>query len=280
MAYICYTESAPHLGQPQMRKNNAKGDLTMIPMRRREISEFLASFFLAFLGLGLLIPLNVSKTISPAMFNVMFGMLVAFDIIIFNTISGAQFNPSVTLAMVFIHRQQFADVVPYIVAQLLGWAAGTAGIYIVFWNQLAEYAASGAGNPSTLLLCASPDLWTGIWVEFILTALLLILILTILDKRILNNPGRPLFPFVVGAYITTALTFGSTYSGTAINPARDLAPRIVGLVYGLIHGCDVSACFASGQFIMYLIVPTLGAISGALFYAKVLSKMLPEKQHH
>ena len=77
-------------------------------------SEFWASFVLALMGLGAVVPLAVTESINLYEFCVLFGLLVAFVIIIFNTFSGAQFNPGVTIALVVTKRQSPKTLLPYL----------------------------------------------------------------------------------------------------------------------------------------------------------------------
>ena len=242
------------------------------------ISEFLASFILALMGLGAVVPLSVDGAIDLFQFCVLFGLLVAFVIILFNTTSGAQFNPGVTISMIVTKRQSPKTLLPYLSAQFAGWFAGTACIYIVFWEKLKAYYEAGLGNPVNLFFCSMPNVWTGFWVEFIWTAFLLILVLACIDDRIVNKPGNALFPLIIGGYITLAVAFGATYTGMALNAARDFSPRIVGMIFGMINGYDVSACFSDFMFIIYLVAPTAGAIAGTLFYDKAISGILPNKK--
>ena len=246
--------------------------------KKQFIGEFFASFILALMGLGMIVPLAVDKSITLYQFCVLFGLLIAFVIILFNTISGAQFNPGVTISMIATKRQDAKSLLAYLAAQFAGWFAGTLCIYIIFWNQLKEFTESGAGNAVNLFFCSMPNIWTGILVEFIWTAFLLILVLGCIDNRVVNQPGDKLFPLIIGGYIIVAVAFGATYTGMALNAARDFSPRVAGFIFGLINGYDVSACFSDGQFVIYLLAPTAGAVAGTLFYDHVISKVLPDKK--
>ncbi len=165
-------------------------------MKKQCISEFLASYILALMELGMIVPLSVTQAIDLYQFCVLFRLLIAFVIILFNSISGAQFNHGVTISMVVTKRQS-------------------------------------------------------------------------IDDRIVNKPGDKLFPFVIGAYILVLVIFSGSYTGMCLNAARDFGPRIAGLIFCIINGYDVSACFENGQFIFFLIVPTAGRLAEHYFTIKL-----------
>lgn len=251
----------------------------MVSLKKQVISEFLASFLLGLFGLGLVVPLSVTGHIQNLFqFGALFGTIIAFVIIIFNPVSGAQFNPGVTLACVVTKRQSPKTLVPFILAQICGWGLGSGGAYVMFWNYCKEFAASGAGNPVNLFFCSTTDLLSGVGVEFLGTAMLVIAVFAITDDRMPNKPSNSFFPFVIAFFILWAVTWGAGFTGTAINMARDFGPRVVGFIYGLINGYDVSACFSDGLWLLYFFVPCIGAVCGALFYDGVIAKLLPKRE--
>ena len=242
--------------------------------KRAFAGEFLSSFLISFFGLVMIVPMSVSGIMNLFEFSILFGILVAFAIILFGSASGAHFNPVVTLALVVSKRQRLKTLWNYISAQYLGWFAGACLIYIVFWNQLTDFHDTMSGNPVTLFFCNTKDLWLGIWIEFIWTALLMVIMLTCQDTRVANRPGASGFPFVIGSFIAVAIAACGSYSGMSLNGARDFGPRLAGLLFGWIQGYDVSACFSDGKFLLYMFVPMIGGISGTFFYDKCISKLL------
>ena len=158
-------------------------------------------------------------------------------------------------------------------------------VYGVFHNQIVEIAkitidGHGAGYDAVNLLFCNYN--NGGWyaalpLEIILTAFMVIVILACNDQRIVNKPGKGLFPLVLALYITFGVTFAGPYSGACFNMARDFGPRLFALIWGSIKGYDTSAVFGNGyQFLVYIFVPTIGAIAGAFIYDGGIAHLLPQ----
>lgn len=124
-------------------------------------------------------------------------------ILTFGPVSGAHFNPAVTLSEAWLGRIEWRDVLPYIVAQVIGAFAGVAAAHLMF------------GEP---LFFASQHMRTGPaqwWSEFVATFGLVAVIIGC-------SRSRPtITPFAVAAYITAAYWF--TASTSFANPAVTLA---------------------------------------------------------
>ena len=245
-------------------------------LKKQTISEFLASYILGFLGLGLVVPYAVGGYINSLFeYGILFGMIIAFVIILFNPVSGAQFNPAVTFAMVFSKRQDKKTLIPFIIVQVLGWGLGAATNYLVFINEMQQYYLAG-NNPVNLFFCNTGDVWSGLILEIVGTGVLLCVILGLIDKRCFNKPSNQLFPFAIAFLIWFLVSWAGGFTGTAINVGRDLGPRIFAFIYGKIMGYDTSACFSTGTWLVYVIGPLVGGILGVLLFDKVISPLLTE----
>lgn len=252
-------------------KNNTKAIL----------GEFLGSAFISFWGLGFVIPFAVTGDLSNMYeFAVWFGVAFAITVVAFAPISGVHVNPGVTLAWASFGGFSWKLVPAYILAQIAGWGAGVIPLYAIYGSRLAEWAAETGGNPAELFFCSSPkgQLLSGAGLEIFMTMMLTFAIFVLLDERIPNRPSPALFPIAIGAIISLDIAFGGGYSGACINPARDLGPRIVGYLYGSLHGCDVSSIFGDGQWLMYIIAPCIGALLGGVLHFGVIVKLLPDKK--
>ena len=240
--------------------------------------EFLGSAFISFWGLGFIIPFAVTGDVgSMYEFAVLFGIAFAITVVAFAPVSGVHVNPGVTLAWAAFGGFDWKLVPLYIVAQIAGWGIGIVPIYLIYGNCLADWAAETGGNPSTLFFCTSPKehLVSGAGLEIAMTMMLTFSIFLLLEERMPNKPSPALFPFAIGAVISLDIAFGGGYSGACINTARDLGPRITGFIYGVICGYDVSAIFGNGQWLLYIIAPSIGAILGGILHYKVVVKLLP-----
>ena len=248
----------------------------MVSLKKQCLSEFLCATLVGFLGLGCLVPKNMG-IMDLFQFSLLFGLAIAFIVVIFNPVSGASFNPGVTLAMVLTKRQDKKTLLPYWGAHLAGWFCGAMMVYGVFYKQIAGMIADktltevGAVG---LLYCHATNVAAAIPLEFILTGLMVVIILACNDQRIINKPGKALFPLVLALYITFAVTMAGAYSGAALNAARDLGPRLFALIWGAAHGYDISHVFEWNTLI-YVFVPAIGAVCGAFFYDGFIGWLLP-----
>lgn len=243
--------------------------------------EFVGSSFISFWGLGFVVPFAILGYVNNMYeFSVWFGLAFAITVIVFAPISGVHVNPSVTLAWALFGGFNKKLIIPYWIAQIFGWCVGVAPFYFIFGNVFDEWSMSTGGNPATLFYCniAGDHIWAGAAVEVFLTFMLTFAIFVMLDKRIPGKPTAAGFPWAIGIVIGLLIALGGGFTGTCINPARDLGPRICGFIYGLIKGYDVSPIFGNGQWIMYIIAPMIGGILGGLFHYKVIVKLLPDEE--
>ncbi|MFC4638300.1 MIP/aquaporin family protein [Deinococcus hohokamensis] len=197
------------------------------------------------------------------------GFAVLMGIFISGTISGAHLNPAVTLALAVTGRFPWAKVPHYVVAQMIGAFLGAALVFAVYhakWLGFDPGLENTAGIFSTFP--AVPGFWPGFLDQVVGTALLVALILAIGDK--LNNPLGANWGALAVAFVVMAIgmSFGGMH-GYAINPARDLGPRLFALAAGFRN-----TGFENGVWLVPVIGPLVGGVLGALIYDTFIGKPL------
>jgi glycerol uptake facilitator protein len=205
------------------------------------------------------------------------GLAVMLGIYTAGAISGAHINPAVTLGLAATGRHPWGKVLPYWLAQVLG--AFVAGGILWFVYQGALQATIGSGSVNLTIggvFYTSPKAFVGTFGafgdEFLGTALLLFLILTIVDAR--NQPVQAnLNPLIIGFLIVAIGASFGLNTGYAINPARDFGPR---LWIALFSGFE-SFSEHNYYFWIPIVGPLLGGVVGAFIYDFTLGKVLEAK---
>ena len=267
------------------------------------LGEVVGSFLLSVLGLGI----GVSATLwgapgSPWFADIWpaawgWAMTIALGIYVTATLSGAHFNPAVTITMAVTGRHPWRLVPLYIVCQIVGWFLGAAVLMAMFGRNLFDLAASKnivIGSPESTGLAATLTTYSpnpgiagaaaggyttvpflqGLAGEVLGTAILLLVILSLLETRHVNAPSAWFFPLIVGATIGLLIMFIAPISQACFNPARDLGPRLMLLVMGF---GSVAFPGPNGglSLIATTIGPIIGGILGALFFDKVMRPNIP-----
>lgn len=173
--------------------------------------------------------------------------------------SGAHLNPAVTIALAITKRFSWNKVWYYILAQMIGAFLGAAITYFVFYGRFLELEDTILSNAFSGVFATFPAVpGYGYFDQIVGTALLMFGILSVgAHKPEMNN----LAPLMVGVII---LGIGISYGGMhgyAINPARDLGPRIFTFLAGMKNtGFDDISIWLLGP----VLSPFIGGVLGAL----------------
>jgi glycerol uptake facilitator protein len=199
------------------------------------------------------------------------GLAVTFGIYIAGTISGAHLNPAVTIALAATKRIPWSKVPHYILGQFLGAFIGAALVFADFhgkWLMVDPQLSHTTGILSTFP--AVPGFWPGFFDQVLGTALLLGLIYAVIDK--LNAaPGSNLSPLIIGLIVVAVgISFGGM-NGYAINPARDLGPRLFAVLAGFTNN---GLTDGSGAWLPPVIGPIVGGLLGAFSYDLFIGRAL------
>ena len=187
----------------------------------------MGTLVLVLIGNGVVANVVLKKTLGSAAgwLTIVFGYGLAVVAGVFTAIAcgsgDAHINPAVTLAFA-ISSGDFSKFVPYLIAQVLGGLVGAILVWLHFMPHWAETPDAGSKLACFSTGPAIRNTGANIISEVIGTFLLVLIIASIVK----TGPAPGLVPFLVGA---TVWAIGSGLGGTtgfAINPARDLGPRI------------------------------------------------------
>ena len=183
-------------------------------MRAKYLAEILGTFAIVFCGTGaIIIKQETAGAITHVGVAITFGLIVMCMIYALGNISGAHFNPAVTLAFALFNKFKWKQVLPYVMSQTLGAFAASTLLRLLF--------------PANKLLGAT--LPSGVWsqtfiLEFILTFLLMLVILHVAN----GSKEQGMFAgLAIGATVLLEAMFAGPICGASMNPVRSLAPAVV-----------------------------------------------------
>src|SRR3954470_19391241 len=241
-------------------------------------AEFAGTFILILFGVGVVAQVVAGGIGDHDSIAWAWGLGVVLGVYVAARISGAHLNPAVTLALAAFRGFPWRKVLPYALAQTLG--AFVAAL-IVRWNYSDVIAAVDPNHTIDTqgifsTLPGNGSLPVGTWGAFrdqiIGTAILLFLILAITDLRS-SSPGANLAPFIVGLIVVAIGFAWGTDAGYAINPARDLGPRLASFLTG--YGNPWRDQDGAFSFRVPIIGPFIGGVIGAGLYDVLVGRFLP-----
>jgi glycerol uptake facilitator protein len=261
------------------------------------VGEFLGTFILVFFGCGS-VAAAVLTGAQVGIFQVaiVWGIGIAVAIHLTGALSGAHLNPAVTIAMASGNGFPWRKVPCYIVAQFAGALLASAVLFALYRGQLVAYetahqivrGAPGSeatamifgeffpnpgGKPFTDEIRLRVSHGTAFLAEFVGTAILMLVILGVTDPKNASRP-RVLTAATIGLTVTILISLLGPLTMAALNPARDLAPRIFSAFAG--WGTVVFTANGSGWLTVYVLAPVLGAVFGGAIYRSCLAPHYPE----
>ena len=213
------------------------GELPGRLLIKRVAAELLGTYGMVFAGTGaIMIDALSGGKVTHLGIGITFGLIVAAMIFTFGSISGAHINPAVTLAFALTRRIGWTVAAWYIPAQLAGGILASLTLYYL----LGPTASMGATLPSGSVA-------QSLVLEIILTFILMAIIMSLsLGPR----AAGPVAALAIGGTVGLEAIFAGPISGASMNPARSLAPALVGWEW---HGHWA-----------YWVGPVVGAALGAV----------------
>lgn len=209
-------------------------------------AELLGTYALVTTGCGAIIVNSQTGALSHVGIALTFGLVITVMIAATGHLSGAHFNPAVTLAFAFIRRFPWRTVPIYISGQLLGAILGAFTLRMLF-------------GLSTNLGATLPhgDSIQSLGLEVLMTAGLMFVITAVAtDSRVPTS----LAPLAIGGTVALGALWGGPISGASMNPARSFGPALVAGVWS--------------YYWIYWIGPILGATLGALAFEMIRLPLL------
>lgn len=238
------------------------------------LAELLGTMLLIILGDGVVanVVLGKTKGQNSGWIVITAGWAFAVTLAVYavGTFSGAHLNPAVTIGLAAIGKLAWSAVPVYIVAQLLGAMLGAAIVWLAY---LPHWAATDNKASKLAVFCTAPairDPKANILTEIIGTFVLVLGVLVVLTPKNLNPVhgwDAGFGPFLVGIIVwAIGLSLGGP-TGYAINPARDLGPRIA-------HALLPIAGKGKSDW-GYAWIPVAGPIVGGLIAAFLYKALWP-----
>jgi len=247
---------------------------------RESAAEFLGTFVLIAFGTGVVaeVVLSGGANGTPLSIHLAWGLAVMFGIYASAGVSGAHLNPAVTLALAALRGFPWRKLPAYVVAQVAGAFAGAALTFVTYREAFDHFdggvrQVSGA-RATAGIFSTYPQpylsLGGGFVDQVVGTALLMLGIFAISDrKNAAPAAGGPVL--VAGLVAAIGMAFGLN-AGYAINPARDLGPRLFTALAG--WGGEVFRAGDSWWWVP-IVAPCLGALVGGFVYDLFITRHHP-----
>jgi aquaporin Z len=192
-----------------------------------------------------------------------FGLTVLCMAYAVGHISGGHFNPAITLGLAAARKFEWKDAIPYIVTQVVAAIAASATVFLIIINKAGQtkdsvmdagaLAANGYGSHSPGLY----RLGAGLVAEVVLTAIFLIVILGVTDKR----ASKGFAALAIGLSLTLIHLISIPITNTSVNPARSTGPAVMSGLAG--------ESWPLEQLWLFWLAPVVGGVIGALIYVFV-----------
>jgi aquaporin NIP len=200
---------------------------------RAHLAELIGTFALVFFGCG-----AIANQLSPTAIAIAFGLTIGVMIYALGHISGAHFNPAVSVGFAVGRHLPWPRVATYAGAQIAGALAGAAVLRVT----LGPDANLGVTHP------AGADLQAFVWEAILTFVLVLVITAVATDIRAVGQAAA----LAIGGTVTLDALVGGPISGASMNPARSVGPALI--------AGDLSGIW------IYLVGPMLGAVVAAVAY--------------
>ena len=226
------------------------------------VGELLGTMILMLLGNGVVANVVLTRTKGNdsgwIVITMGWGMAVFVGVLIVGQVSGAHLNPAVTVGLAVAGKFSWASVVPYIMAQFIGAAIGTTLVWAMYRP---HFAVTDDADAKLGVFCTGPaisDVPSNLLSE-VLGTMVLVLAALYMAKPEVGLGAVNALPIGL-VVLAIGLSLGGT-SGYAINPARDLIPRIMHTILPIPGKRDSDWAYSW--------IPVVGPIVGGILAAVI-----------
>jgi aquaporin Z len=226
---------------------------------KRATAEFFGTFWLVFGGCGSAVLAAAFPGLGIGFVGVSlaFGLTVLTMAYAIGHISGCHLNPAVSVGLVAGKRFPAAELLPYVIAQVVGGICAAAALYVIAsgkagFDLSGGFASNGYGAHSP----GGYSLLAGFVAEAVLTMFFLLIIMGSTDKR----APQGFAPIAIGLGLTLINLIGIPVTNLSVNPARSTGPAI------FVGG------WAMGQLWLFWVAPILGAAIGGIVYSALFGE--------
>ncbi len=220
---------------------------------KKTAAEFFGTFWLVFGGCGSAVFAAAFPELGIGLAGVSlaFGLTVVTMAYAVGHISGGHFNPAVSIGLWAGKRFEGKDLLPYIVAQLIGAVFAGLVLYLILsgkegYTGTGNFASNGYGEHSI----GGFSLISALIAEIVLTAMFLIVIMGATDKK----APAGFAPLAIGLALTLIHLISIPIDQTSVNPARSTGVAVF------------ADAWALKQLWLFWVAPIVGGILGALIY--------------
>ena len=221
-------------------------------MSKKLGAEFIGTFWLVLGGCGSAVLAAAFPDVGIGLLGVSlaFGLTVLTMAFAIGHISGCHLNPAVSVGLMIGGRFSSAELLPYVVAQVLGGIAGGAVLFVIASGQAgfetAGFASNGFGEHSP----GGYSLLAALVCEVVMTFMFLVIILGATDSRV----PAGFAPIAIGLGLTLIHLISIPVTNTSVNPARSTGVAVF------------EGGWALGQLWLFWVAPIIGAALAGVAY--------------
>ena len=224
-----------------------------MPMSKKLVAEFIGTFWLVLGGCGsaVLAAAFPEVGIGLAGVSLAFGLTVLTMAYAIGHISGCHLNPAVTIGLWAGGRHPVGEILPYILAQVLGAILGAFVLYMIASGKAGFDVAGGlASNGYGAHSPGAYSLQAGFLTEIVMTLMFLLIILGATDRRAPTGFA----PIAIGLGLTLIHLISIPVTNTSVNPARSTGPALM------------VGDWAIAQLWLFWVAPIAGALIAGFLY--------------